>query len=87
MDIYWTTAGGDEMRIADVDTGHPRLQETDRVMGWRDCHPKNYPRSLFALAVSLLGALAEMDLLDNPIIIDCGVQTSDGAEPKTRKEG
>jgi hypothetical protein len=78
VDIYWTTATGDELRIAEVDTGHPRLQTSDRAEGWKDCHPRNYPLCLFALVVSLLGALSDLELLDDPAVVDCGVQTEEG---------
>ena len=79
MDIYWTTAAGDELRIADVDTGHPRLQTSDRAKGWRDCHPRNYPVCLFALSVALLGALSDLNMLNHPaVVVDCGIQTEEG---------
>lgn len=72
MDIYWT--GGDELRIADFDTPHPRLQISDAGR-WSDCSPKLYPRSLFALSVSLLSALDAMKLLDHEAVADCGIYT------------
>lgn len=78
MDIYWKTSTGDELRIAEIDTNHPRLQTWDRVEGWRDCHPKNYPLCLFALSIALLGALADLDLLNHPAIADCGIQSEEG---------
>lgn len=74
MDTYWTTATGDELRIADVDTQHPRLQTSSRAEGWRDCSPKLYPLCLFALAVQLIGVLDEADLLKSEAVIDCGIQ-------------
>lgn len=59
--IYFTASGGDELRILDFDTSHPRLQiEYQLVCGdWRDTSPKLYPNALFALSITLIRLAAE----------------------------
>lgn len=61
--LYFTTSGGDELRILDFDSGHPRLQIERGVVGdWHDISPKLYPNALFSLAVTLIQVAADAPL-------------------------
>ena len=58
--LYFTTSGGDELRILDFDSGHPRLQiEREVLRDWQDVSPKLYPNALFSLAVTLIQVAAD----------------------------
>lgn len=56
-DLYFTSPGGDELRIVGFDTYHPRLQvEHGLLPEWRDANPKEHPLALFAALVALAAA-------------------------------
>jgi hypothetical protein len=60
--LYFTASGGDELRILDFDTAHPRLQAEDAAGDWRDVPPKLYPNALFALGVTLIRVASDAPL-------------------------